>query len=161
MMGQYQPGQALVMENGQIILTQGAPLVSVDSTQSQTSQASVSDFIQILTSDGQVQQFALAKNKIQPQTMTQPFSFLPTQTTGPTLAPRIVSSTGPAILQGMGDIHTVGTSMMTLAPAPLIYNTSSPTTPIQPQQVYQAPDNQENPGAVSKIVSDWDSDEDN
>ena len=161
MMGQYQPGQALVMENGQIILTQGAPLVSVDSTQSQTSQASVSDFIQILTSDGQVQQFALAKNKIQPQTMTQPFSFLPTQTTGPTLAPRIVSSTGPAILQGMGDIHTVGTSMMTLAPAPLIYNTSSPTTPIQPQQVYQAPDNQENPGVVSKIVSDWDSDEDN
>ena len=155
MMGQYQPGQALVMENGQIhILTQPTQMVNVDNTQAQQG-----DFIQILTSDGQVQQFALAKNKINQPLQTQPFSFLPGQTTQ-TVPARMVSTAGPAInIQTIGELHTVGTSIMSLAHPPLIYNTNPPTTPVpaMQQQVYPPP--QDNDRVVNKIVSDWDSDE--
>ena len=195
---QFQPGQALVMENGQIhILTQAAPLVSVDGGQNQPG-----DFIQILTSDGQLQHFALAKNKIQAQPVQaqniqaqpiqapplpqsiqaqslpaqslpgpalssiqgQQFSFLPSLAQPNTA--RIVSSVAQPNInihqqqhQAMGDIHSVNPSLMSLAPAPLLYNTSTAST--SQQSVYPASNTTEADRGVNKsLVSDWDSDDD-
>merc|ERR1712002_1212913 len=58
----YQPGQAIVMENGQIhIVAQGQSIVNVENSQ----QSNTGEFIQILTPDGQLQnlQYSIPKSE--------------------------------------------------------------------------------------------------
>ena len=63
--------------------------------------------------------------------------------------------------QAMGDIHTVASvnpSLMSLAPAPIMYNTSTTASSTQ-QSVYPTSTEAER-GVNKTLVSDWDSEDD-
>ena len=132
----YQPGQALVMENGQIHIMAGPSPGLVTMDQSQHKPADFFQNIQIITTDGQLQRL---------EGVSQAGSALPL------LAPRLLPAVGPGIMTWQPAspspamvpvsthmLHTTGLQH----PPPL--HTQSHLTPAK---------------AVNKIVSDWESEE--
>ena len=192
---QYQPipGQAYVMDNGQIhIVTGASPLVNLDPAQSHQG-----EMIQILTSDGQMQ-FAMPKNKINTANLSIPQSLQmnPQQTfinsAGIMSMNTVTRNLAPAPAQlvnmsNIGDLSSVDTgsttglvmapTMMTLAPT-VTYTTNAaqghgtamiPVTGDILQSVaathqtfsQHSENNSEAARVVNKIVTDWESDEEN
>jgi len=150
----YQPGQAIVMENGQIhIVAQGQSMVNVESSQ----QSNTGEFIQILTPDGQLQnlQYSLPKSEkatsqetVAPATSVIQQSLL---TSGIVPGPsRIIQGNYTGISPGMslgsssssgiplGSGIAVGPGMMTIAPP--MYHNSQAMIPVSTHMMHTLPD---------------------
>merc|ERR1711892_17751 len=151
-MPHYQPGQAIMMENGQIhIVSQGQPMVNVDGNQT-----TAGEFIQILTPDGQLQNLQYSMPKSDKSTMQE--NVVPT-TSGihpvhqSLMASGVVPgssrilqgnytgvssgiSLGPTVSSGipLGSGMAVAPGMMTIAPA--MYHNSQSMIPVSTHMMH-------------------------
>ena len=181
---QYQPGQTFVMDPSQIQLVGGGgQILSLDpSHQSQ-------DLIQLLSADGQIQ-FAVPKSKLTSGNISLPVQTLGVINPQPAIVNPVVGISGQKTMAtqqvmavGVGPMGSLPPSqaslvippgVMTLAPVQTYPQNTVVSLPsniipvssglIQPQTFtsQSSSDGTEtSPRVVHKIVSDWDSDEEN